>query len=105
MPKTNVGKWSLGLIIVMPLLFVIGMSFTDSLYESVPAGGTIAADIGSRPALAITMLAGMASGISALITGLIAIFKQKERTVLVYVSTIIGAALTVFLIAEIGFPH
>jgi hypothetical protein len=105
MPKTVLGKWSLGLIIAMPLLFLIGMSFTDSLYESVPAGGTILADIVSRPALAITMLVGMAAGVSAFITGLITIIKQKERTLLVYVSTIVGAALTLFLIAEIIFPH
>jgi hypothetical protein len=105
MPKTILGKWSFGLIIAMPLLFVIGMSFTNSLYESVPAGGTILRDIVSRPALAITMLAGMASGISAFITGLIAIFKQKERTILVYAATIVGAALTLFLIGEFLFPH
>jgi hypothetical protein len=105
MAKTRVGKWSLGLIIAMPLLFTIGMSFTDTLYESVPAGGTILRDIVSRPALALTMLAGMASGVSALITGLIAIIKQKERGILVYAATLVGALLTLFLIAEVAFPH
>jgi hypothetical protein len=105
MAKTKVGKWSLGLIIAMPLLFTIGMSFTDTLYESVPAGGTILRDIVSRPALALTMLAGMASGVSALVTGLIAIIKQKERGLLVYASTLVGALLTLFLIAEVAFPH
>jgi len=105
MPKTNSGKWSVGLILIMFVLFFIGTSLTDTLYESVPAGGTILADIISRPALAISMLLGMAAGFSALVTGLVSITKQKERSLLVFASTLIGAGLTLFLIAEILFPH
>ena len=105
MPKSNLGKWSVGLIVAMFILFFVGISMTDTLYESVSAGGTILKDIVSRPVLAISMLAGMASGISALVTGLVAIIKRKERAILVYVSTLVGAALTLYLIAEILFPH
>lgn len=105
MPKTQSGKWSLGLIAAMPVLFFIGMSFTTLLYESVPAGNSIVADIAARPALAIAMLAGYVSGISAFITGLMAIIRQKERALLVFVATILGALLIVFLVGEISFPH
>ena len=105
MPKSNLGKWSLGLIIVMPILFFIGSSFTNTLYESVPSGNTILADIGNRPALALTMLAGFASGISAFITGLISIIQRKERNILVYAATVLGAGMILFLIAEFLFPH
>jgi len=105
MPKTNLGKWSVGLILAMFVLFIIGSSLTNSLYKSVPAGGTIFADIISRPALAISMLVGFGAGISAFVIGLISIIKQKERAVLVFGSTIVGAALTVFLIGEFIFPH
>ena len=105
MPKTTLGKWSVGLIIAMPLLFIIGTSFTNSIYESVPAGGTILADITARPALALTMLAGMTAGISAFITGLLAIIRQKEHALLVYISSLIGALLMLFLAGEILFPH
>jgi len=105
MPITLLGKWSIGLIIAMPLLFVMGTSFTNSLYKLVPAGDTILADIATRPALALTMLAGMVSGILAFITGLLAIIKQKENAVLVYVSTVIGALFVLFLAGEILFPH
>jgi len=89
----------------MPILFIIGTSFTNSLYKSTPAGETILADIAARPALAFTMLAGMVAGISAFITGLLAIIRQKENALLVYVSTVIGALLLVFLSGEIVFPH
>lgn len=102
-PKTNLGKWSLILIIVMPILFFIGSSFTDSIYESVPSGETILKDIIARPALALTMLAGMVCGILAFITGLLGVIKKNERSILVYLSTIIGFLLILFLIAHI-FP-
>jgi hypothetical protein len=105
LPKTKLGWWSLGLAVAMPVLFFIGMSFTTLLYKSVPAGGTILKDITVRPALALTMLAGMASGISAFIIGLIAIIRQKERALLVYGATLTGALLAIFLFGEFIFPH
>ena len=104
-PKTKLGKWSFGLIITMPLLFFTGRSFTDSLYKSVPAGRTILEDIVRRPALALTMLMGTIAGISAFVTGLIAIIRQKERSLLVYVATFIGMLFSLFLMAEVLFPH
>ena len=105
LPKTKLGWWSLGLAVAMPVLFFIGMSFTTLLYKSVPAGGTILKDITVRPALALTMLAGMASGVSAFVIGLIAIIRQKERALLVYGATLTGALLIIFLFGEFISPH
>lgn len=105
MPKTKLGKWSIVLIIAMPLLFVLARQFMNMFYESVSAGDTILQDIAKRPALALTMLTGMACGVSSFITGLIAIIRKKERSVLVYISTFIGFLFTLFLIAEVAFPH
>lgn len=104
-PKTTLGWWSIGLIVAMPLLIFIGSTFAASLYESAPAGETILADIGARPALALTMLAGMGAGVSAFIVGLLAIVRQKERALLVYLSTVTGALLILFLVSEVVFPH
>lgn len=104
MPFTALGKWSVGLIVAMPILFYIGGSFTDTLYASVPAGNSILEDIALRPALALTMLAGMVAGISAFVTGLVAIIK-KERAILVYIACIIGTLLLVFLAGEFISPH
>ena len=105
LPKTKLGWCSLGLAAAMLVFFLIGMSFTDLVYKSVPAGGTILKDITVRPALALTMLTGMASGISAFIIGLIAIIKQKERAIFVYGATLIGTLLIIFLLGELVFPH
>jgi hypothetical protein len=104
-PNAILGKWSVGLIAAMLLLFIIGTSLTSSLYKSVQGGDSILADIAARPALALAMLAGMAAGISAFITGLLAIIRQKEHSLLVYGSSLIGALLLLFLAGEILFPH
>jgi len=105
MPKTKLGKWSVGLIIAMLLLFIIGTSFVNSLYAAIPASLTIWADITARPALALSMLTGIVLGISAAILGVLAITTQKEHALLVYFSTSIGTLLVLFLAAEILFPH
>jgi len=57
------------------------------------------------PALAFTMLLGMVAGISAFITGLIAMIREKERAVLVYVAAFIGMLFVLFLAGEVLFPH
>jgi hypothetical protein len=89
----------------MFILFVVGTSLTDSLYASVPAGGSIMQDIAARPALALTMLTGIAAGMLASITGLVAILKQKERSFFVFISTAIGTLLIIFLAGEFIFPE
>ncbi len=104
-PPTRLGKWSVALIVAMPILFVIGTSFTSSLYESVPAGGTILADMAARPALALTMLVGIIAGIVGFLTGFLAIVRQKENALLVYASTALGTLLVLFLAGELIFPH
>ena len=104
-PDAILGRWSVGLIVAMPIFFIVGASFADTLYKTVPVGKTIPADIVARPALALTMLAGMAAGILGFITGILAIVRQKEKALLVYISTVIGAVLVLFLVGEILFPH
>jgi hypothetical protein len=47
----------------------------------------------------------MAAGLMALVTGVVAIAKEHERTVFVYLSTLLGALLVIFLLGEIFFPH
>ena len=105
MPDSNLGRWAIGLIAVMPVLFWIGFSLTDTVYGSVPAGRSIPADIAARPFLALTMLSGMAAGVSAMIIGLISILREKDRGLLVFLATLIGALLTLYLIAEFAYPH
>ena len=105
LPKMRLGKWSVGLIFLMPGLFYLGMWLANNWYDSMPAGETILSDFDQRPLLVLTMLSGMAAGIMASVMGLVAVIKQKERALLVYGSTLLGMLLILFLIGEVLFPH
>lgn len=104
LPKNSLGRWSVGLVIVMPIFLYIGMSFVD-FYESVLAGKTILLDIVARPGIALPMLAGFISGTAALFTGIIGIMKNKDHSVLIFLSTTIGFFTLLWCLAEILFPH
>ena len=49
--------------------------------------------------------AGFFSGIAAFFTGIISILKNKERSVLVFLSTLLGSLVLLWIFAEIAFPH
>jgi len=103
-PKSDLGKWSIGLIVIVPILFYIGMSFV-SFYESVPAGKTILHDIVARPGVALSMLIGFVSGIAAFFCGIISITRKKDYSVFVFISTMMGFFVLLWILAEILFPH
>jgi len=104
MPKTVLGKWSIVLIVVMPIFFYIGMSFV-SFYESISAGKTIPHDIVVRPGIALSMLVGFISGIAAFFTGIIGIIKKKDYSILVFLSTVVGFLVLLWCLVQILFPH
>jgi len=104
LPQTKLGRLSVVLIIAMPIFFYIGASFVD-FYKSIPAGRTIAQDIVGRPGVALPMLAGFFSGITAFFVGIISIIKKKERSVFVFLSTVMGFFMLLWCLAEIVFPH
>lgn len=104
-PQSNLGKWSVGLAIAMPILFFVGASFTSSLYAGVDAGNSFSEDMAKRPLLAWTMLIAMSSGIVALFTGMAAIKFKHDNTWLVWIATCLGAFLAVFLVGEFALPH
>lgn len=97
MPKTKLGKWSLGCLGLFVLFLLIGNTvvasgqrggetFFDNLYISIPM-----------------ILAGLA-GIAAFVTGFISVIKVKERSPFVYIATVIGLLLMIFLAGELLGP-
>lgn len=97
MPKTTLGKWSVGLIIIFFLLFSLfqflvtsgqrgGETFFDNLILTIPA-----------------LLMGI-SGILAFFAGLISIAKRKERSVLVFLTTAFGLFVLIFVLGEFLSP-
>ena len=90
LPKTSLGKWSVGLAIAFILFFILLLILTGSN----PFGP------GTNPVLAVVLkiiFAGMSGAI--FITGLISIIKRKERSVFVFVSMALGLW---FLIGGVG---
>ncbi len=98
MPKTKMGKWSVILIIVSFLMFALfqilvstgqrgGDKFFDNLFLTIP------------------FLLTACAGICSFFTGIISIFRSRERSVFVFISTIIGFLILVFVTAEIFFQH
>ena len=97
-PKTCLGKWSIGLIVI----FFLSLA---TLYLFIALGERGGETFFSNLLLAIPGLSAAASGILAFITGISAIIRQKERALLVCVATSIGMLLMLFLIGEVLFPH
>jgi hypothetical protein len=99
LPTTTLGKWSTGLGISLIGFFILsfaiiilghqtgGETFLDNLYIAVPM-----------------FLAGL-SGIGALITGVICIFKYKERSVLVFLASAVGLFVLFIVLGEFLAPH
>ncbi len=97
-PKTALGKWSVGLIIV----FVVLLASFQLLVASGQRGGET---FFSNLILTIPMLIAGISGVSAFTTGLIGIIRSGERSIAVYLATLIGLLVLLFVLGEIIFPH
>jgi len=104
LPKTILGKWSVVLIIMMPVFFYVGISFVD-FYESVPAGKTIPHDIVVRPGVALPMLAMFVCGIVAFFVGIVGITRKKDYSVFTFLSTAIGFLIILWCLANLLFPQ
>ncbi|OGY24460.1 MAG: hypothetical protein A2172_04920 [Candidatus Woykebacteria bacterium RBG_13_40_15] len=99
LPKTTLGKWSVGLVVLFFLLLATGMTAVSVFKQE--GGETIFDNLW----ISIPMLSAGAAAIAALITGIISIWKSKERAILVFVATLIGLLVLWFIIGEILAPH
>jgi hypothetical protein len=97
MPKTKFGKWSVG---CLGLFFVL-LLLARVIVASGQAGGET---FFSNPLISVPMsLAGIA-GVLAFVFGVYSIIKQKERSVLVFVTTLIGLLILGFAAGELFGP-
>jgi len=99
MPKTFLGKWSVGLIVAFFLLLATGMFVVSVLGQT---GGETFFD---NPVISIPMLGAGAGAIAAFFTGVSAIVRNKERSVFVFVSSLIGLLVLFFVLGEVFSPH
>jgi hypothetical protein len=97
-PKTRLGKWSILLIAAFIVMFI---SFQLLAASGQRGGDTFFSNL----ALSIPIVIAGISGISAFCTGIISIIKSKERSILVFLATLIGLFVLLFVSGEILMPH
>jgi hypothetical protein len=59
----------------------------------------------SNPWLSGTITAGAVCAVGAAVTGLYAIIRERERSILVFATTTIGLLVLIYVILEISLPH
>ncbi len=100
LPKTALGKWSIGLIVGAHVFFLLAL-----LILNASGGGEDIDTFFSNLAIAIPMLLAGISGISAFFTGIIGIIKSNDRSVIVFIATITGFFILFLVLGEVFSPH
>ena len=98
LPKSYLGKWSIGFITAFIVLFVV----FQLLVASGQRGGET---FFSNLALTIPILLAGISGVLAFFTGIIGVIRNGERSILVFLAMLIGFFVLLFSIGEVVFPH
>lgn len=98
-PKSKIGKWSFGLFLVEVAMIVIFYSIL-TIFD-VKGGDTFF----SNPELFIPLIIAWASGAVSLVLGVIATIKDKQKSILIVLISLITLLTTWYGIAEIAFSH
>lgn len=95
-PHTRLGHWAVVLAIVFLVLMAV------SSYLIIPHHATLGQMAMLLPLYgSLTLLSGLAAGATALL----AVWRQGERSWLVWVALLVGAWVVWFALAEIFFPR
>ena len=97
-PKTHLGKWTVGLIIAFFIFLAVFFMFMN-------LGERGEATFCSNLKLCLPMVTAALCGVLSFFTGIVSVIKKKERSVLVYLSTLLGGFILFWVSAEIMFPH
>lgn len=98
MPITLLGKWSISLAIALTALFIL---FQVLVALGQRGGETFFSNL----VLTIPIILSGLSGVLAFLTGILGIIRSRERSILVFLSTMIGFFVLLFILGEILFPH
>jgi len=97
-PKTKLGKISI--MLVAAFFVLLGIFFM--LVSMGERGGNT---YFSNLKLTIPFTIAWLSAIGSFFSGIISIIKNKERSVFVFLSSLIGFLVLLFILAEFLFPH
>ena len=106
LPKTCLGKWSVGLVAAFILISVVnGLLTPPRPSPGAPVLPPSMAVVAMGISRMVVLIIGLASGIAAFVTGLISIIKSRERSILVFLAVIVGLLVLIFCLGEVIFPH
>jgi cytochrome bd-type quinol oxidase subunit 2 len=97
-PRTTLGNWSVRLMVVSILFFIVLTVFIASGQRG---GDTFFSNL----SLALPMLIAAILAVCAFFTGILSIIRNRERAVFVFISTALGFFVLFWGFAEIVFPH
>ena len=100
MPKTRFGKWSVLLIVVFFVLFIL-VQITAAVGRNQGAFDSDSFNA-YQILIPITIIPAGICGIAAFLTSIV---KSKERSVSVILATAIGLLVLIFVLGEILSPH
>ncbi|MBM3216836.1 hypothetical protein FJZ36_18225 [Candidatus Poribacteria bacterium] len=98
MPKSMPGKLSLAFFAGIWIAFGVQVAFSL-------AGETGGNGLFDSPKLAIPAIIALLEAAGALVSGIIAIVRFRERAALTYIVTGAGAAILLIALAEVAVPH
>lgn len=102
-PKTKLGKWSVGLVIAFWLLFLL-TQLTEIIGRQSNAFDSAGANI-FQILIPVFVIPAALAGIGAFVCGAIAIAKHKERGWLVFLSSLWGLLILMFVLGEFLVEH
>ena len=106
LPKTCLGKWSVGLVAAFILISVVnGLIPSPQPSPGAPVLPPSMAVVAIGISRMVALIIGLASGVAALVTGLISIIKSRERSILVFLAVLVGLFVLIFCLGEVIFPH
>ncbi|PPD58363.1 hypothetical protein [Dehalogenimonas etheniformans] len=92
LPTTNIGKWSVWLIVAFFVLVIIGRALS-----AMEQGGQEIAVTSGLPVVA--SISAMAAGVASFVTGMIGLIKFRERALTVFLSVIASGVLILMTIS------
>jgi len=105
-PRSNLGKWSGYFAIAFIVLVALAPILASTLYaDVVTIGDGLAFEFQKRPLLILAGFGSIICGLTTFVLGLLAIFKSKDRAVLVFFSTALGLLAIIFLVGEFFSPE
>ncbi|MCP3853649.1 MAG: hypothetical protein GY745_20100 [Actinomycetia bacterium] len=96
--KTPLGRLSLWFFAAFVLLMLL-------FFGAVSVGERGGDDLFDNLRLTVPVLSAAAAAVAGAVTGILAMVRQHERSIMVAGVTLVGGFVFAFAVAEVAFPH